>query len=915
MPSKKRKSLVKRATAAANPSYEQNEERRVVADLPEYVTKMFHQVGFAKWNKEILPVLFLNPFDVPPGGVRDYWMGYYKRHINNGVKMAHLVMWYGVKAEAEMFGVIGPNAAIPYDKAAEKGINVISPKIQKKLEKKLKLTTTEEIFVAGIKELEAARDLAPEHRWLRQHENGGSEEADPPVGEPEEADPRAAEQADKPDEPETEVKTPKLKSAEATGSNKKKKKRKTTPEPEIPDPEEPETPMEEPDEQPDKAKKSNKNGKKRKGITRLRLKKEPEDEPKDDDSPKKKKSKEEHVSEDEHEPKVDDSPKKKKRKKASASEDEKEATLVKDVAEQSKTTHKNDKNQTEIEVDTTLEEDEPEQKPKKKKKNDKKGKSQKEPTDNIEAEPEKEAKTEKESKHTREPKFPRESSTEKESTSKKESNSEKESQPKKEPNSDTESKPEKPSKPKSEPKAEKVTNEPKNEKDSNSQEDHESEKDHKKPKSESDEGDLSLGEDDDQKGDPQREAKLAKRREKHKLNMDRKKEQAAFAKNEEELLPLMAKLQELVLQKKCADDLMKCINKMNDLAPSIVPGFVSEHRIGVLLKEMRKHLDKQSESADEKNKSEKIEVNSKIKALAAMMKKTYFEKLPLVPQDFVANPTKPKIQIVTIKDVQETSTPPQEAATSPQPGLNRKESTQNLEATIEEDEAKRASVDTVKAPPPASQKKKKFSLGAMLGGSNNSSQNAQQQQPAAKKHKTPPQANIVKQEELPSWLWKPLPIEHRPPQEGTRAFALEWIQVALESLPSDLWGGIQKASTLEFDSDIIGEHLERAVHDWSKHSFAESVRMRSRSTANPFHKSPQDFYWAKIHEIVGGLLGRTTKAMPKATDEPQGEVEATKPTTELAKDLFVKGLYKDPMDFVKLPTLTFYNSMKGNIVP
>jgi hypothetical protein len=51
----------------------EEERANVLAKIPENVKKEFRQVGFAKWGKDFLPVMFLGPYDVAPGSVRDQW--------------------------------------------------------------------------------------------------------------------------------------------------------------------------------------------------------------------------------------------------------------------------------------------------------------------------------------------------------------------------------------------------------------------------------------------------------------------------------------------------------------------------------------------------------------------------------------------------------------------------------------------------------------------------------------------------------------------------------------------------------------------------------------------------------------------------------------------------------------------------
>lgn len=51
----------------------EKEKKKVLDSTPDYVKKQFKQLGFAKWSKEYLPVMFLGPYDVAPGAVRDCW--------------------------------------------------------------------------------------------------------------------------------------------------------------------------------------------------------------------------------------------------------------------------------------------------------------------------------------------------------------------------------------------------------------------------------------------------------------------------------------------------------------------------------------------------------------------------------------------------------------------------------------------------------------------------------------------------------------------------------------------------------------------------------------------------------------------------------------------------------------------------
>ena len=51
----------------------------VLSTIPTEVKNHFLQVGFALWQKRYLPVLFLGPYDVPPGIIRDEWLAAFEK--------------------------------------------------------------------------------------------------------------------------------------------------------------------------------------------------------------------------------------------------------------------------------------------------------------------------------------------------------------------------------------------------------------------------------------------------------------------------------------------------------------------------------------------------------------------------------------------------------------------------------------------------------------------------------------------------------------------------------------------------------------------------------------------------------------------------------------------------------------------
>jgi hypothetical protein len=51
----------------------------IMADVPDLVKERFGKIFFSKWGKNHLPCLAMNPYSVPPGGVRDMWLDMYDK--------------------------------------------------------------------------------------------------------------------------------------------------------------------------------------------------------------------------------------------------------------------------------------------------------------------------------------------------------------------------------------------------------------------------------------------------------------------------------------------------------------------------------------------------------------------------------------------------------------------------------------------------------------------------------------------------------------------------------------------------------------------------------------------------------------------------------------------------------------------
>ncbi|KAL7538830.1 hypothetical protein ACHAXR_008808 [Thalassiosira sp. AJA248-18] len=165
----------------------------LLSRVPKSVKSRFREGGFSRWGKDWLPVLELGPFDVEPGPVREMWLEMFDNTQENGRDMTRLVFWYGVKFEdrGQAYSFVQHTKLINYEEGQRKGFCKMPKKIQKKIEKKQKLTKTEEQIRRGLKEIEGdmGRDKPDRAAWMMKfkedyelaEEEAAQEEADKKV--------------------------------------------------------------------------------------------------------------------------------------------------------------------------------------------------------------------------------------------------------------------------------------------------------------------------------------------------------------------------------------------------------------------------------------------------------------------------------------------------------------------------------------------------------------------------------------------------------------------------------------------------------------------------------------------------------------------------------------------------------------
>jgi len=120
------------------------EKQRVEASLPLRAKNRFLEVGFAKWGKSYLPVVFLGPYDVSPGFVREQWLEAFdkvggernSRHHKTTPhgKIPQIVYWFGVTPDRG-FSILEEGSCLSLERAKEQGLLEKLPSKSKAAEK------------------------------------------------------------------------------------------------------------------------------------------------------------------------------------------------------------------------------------------------------------------------------------------------------------------------------------------------------------------------------------------------------------------------------------------------------------------------------------------------------------------------------------------------------------------------------------------------------------------------------------------------------------------------------------------------------------------------------------------------------------------------------------------------------------
>ena len=135
------------------------EREKILSELPESVKAMFGTIGFAAAEfdeNEIIPVLVMSPYDVPPKPVRDvYWFDLFSKckRSKSLEKLAYLVYHYGADDPDDCYSFIEQEDFISYEDGCKQGYDVLSSELELKVKEGAELTEAEALRVRGLQEL------------------------------------------------------------------------------------------------------------------------------------------------------------------------------------------------------------------------------------------------------------------------------------------------------------------------------------------------------------------------------------------------------------------------------------------------------------------------------------------------------------------------------------------------------------------------------------------------------------------------------------------------------------------------------------------------------------------------------------------------------------------------------------------
>ena len=152
------------ATKAAIVAAFQTKKQLVLGMISEKYKSHFLQLGFARWEDEFLPVLFVGPYDISEGPLRDTFLRKIKNASRGLLPLPRLVYWYGVDELEEAFSFVPQEDCLTYEEGASKGLLELPKDLQTKLDRGRAFTNTEKKRIEGRDLMEEDKEKNKEDR-------------------------------------------------------------------------------------------------------------------------------------------------------------------------------------------------------------------------------------------------------------------------------------------------------------------------------------------------------------------------------------------------------------------------------------------------------------------------------------------------------------------------------------------------------------------------------------------------------------------------------------------------------------------------------------------------------------------------------------------------------------------------------
>lgn len=152
------------ATKAAIATAFQIKMQLVLGMLSAQYKSQFLEPGFARWEDEFLPVLFVGPYDISEGPLRDIFLRKIKNASKGLLPLPRLVYWYGVDELEQAFSFVPQEDCSTYEEGASKGLLELPKDLQIKLDRGRAFTNTEKKRIEGRDLMEEDKEKDKEDR-------------------------------------------------------------------------------------------------------------------------------------------------------------------------------------------------------------------------------------------------------------------------------------------------------------------------------------------------------------------------------------------------------------------------------------------------------------------------------------------------------------------------------------------------------------------------------------------------------------------------------------------------------------------------------------------------------------------------------------------------------------------------------